>query len=165
MRSIDTIAQDNRHLIAAKLNDEATHSKVEKFFWQLLPALCSQAKLARSLDWPPRLRRRSFPLGTDYAHQLGFRSDRLSKLTDTQCCLSMAGQVRRPFRLSQQLNRNGPYLQKRGASRVTGAKTEGAQGRFGGARDCAARYTTLQTDVNRDRPAIAARLMCVLVLR
>jgi hypothetical protein len=65
MRSIDTIAQDNRHLIAAKLNDEAANSKVEKFFWQLLPALRSPAKLVRSLDWPPRLRRRSFALGTD----------------------------------------------------------------------------------------------------
>jgi hypothetical protein len=165
MRSIDTIAQDNRHLIAAKVNDEATHSKVEKFFWQLLPALCSPAKLARSLDWPPRLRRRSFPLGTDYAHQLGFQSDRLSKLTDTQCCLSMAGQVRRPFRLSQQLNRNGPVsAEARSVTRDGGQNRRGAR-KIWGARDCAARYTTLQTDVNRDRPAIAARLMCVLVLR
>jgi hypothetical protein len=49
MLSIDTIAQDSRHLIAAKLNDETAHSS-RAIFWQLLPAIRSPAKLVRSQD-------------------------------------------------------------------------------------------------------------------
>jgi GntR family transcriptional regulator / MocR family aminotransferase len=45
-----TIAQDNRQLLIADLNDEGERAKVEQFFWQLLPAFRSPPTLVRSPD-------------------------------------------------------------------------------------------------------------------
>ena len=45
-----TIAQDNRQLLVADLNDEGERAKVEQFIWQLLPAFRSPPTLVRSSD-------------------------------------------------------------------------------------------------------------------
>jgi GntR family transcriptional regulator / MocR family aminotransferase len=45
-----TIAQDNRQLLLADLNDEGERARVEQFFWQLLPAFRSPPTLVRSPD-------------------------------------------------------------------------------------------------------------------
>jgi GntR family transcriptional regulator/MocR family aminotransferase len=45
-----TIAQDNRQLLVADLNDESERAKVEQFFWQLLPTFRSPPTLVRSSD-------------------------------------------------------------------------------------------------------------------
>jgi GntR family transcriptional regulator/MocR family aminotransferase len=45
-----TIAQDNRQLLVADLNDEGERARVEQFFWQLLPAFRSPPTLVRSAD-------------------------------------------------------------------------------------------------------------------
>jgi GntR family transcriptional regulator / MocR family aminotransferase len=45
-----TIAQDNRQLLVADLNDEGERAKVEQFFWQLLPSFRSPPTLVRSPD-------------------------------------------------------------------------------------------------------------------
>ena len=45
-----TIAQDNRQLLVADLNDEEERVRVEQFFWQLLPAFRSPPTLVRSPD-------------------------------------------------------------------------------------------------------------------
>src|ERR1700722_225634 len=45
-----TIAQDNRQLLVADLNDEGERARVEQFFWQMLPAFRSPPTLVRSPD-------------------------------------------------------------------------------------------------------------------
>jgi GntR family transcriptional regulator / MocR family aminotransferase len=45
-----TIAQDNRQLMVADLDDEAARAQVEEFFWQLVPAFRSAPTLVRSAD-------------------------------------------------------------------------------------------------------------------
>ena len=45
-----TIAQGNRQLVVADLEDEAARAKVEEFFWQLVPALRGAPTLVRSRD-------------------------------------------------------------------------------------------------------------------
>jgi GntR family transcriptional regulator / MocR family aminotransferase len=45
-----TIAQDNRQLLVADLNDERERARVEQFFWQLLPTFRSPPTLVRSPD-------------------------------------------------------------------------------------------------------------------
>ncbi len=45
-----TIAQDNRQLLIADLNDEGERARVEQFFWQLLPTFRSPPILVRSPD-------------------------------------------------------------------------------------------------------------------
>jgi GntR family transcriptional regulator / MocR family aminotransferase len=45
-----TIAQENRQLLVADLNDEAERARVEQFIWQLLPAFRSPPTLVRSPD-------------------------------------------------------------------------------------------------------------------
>ena len=45
-----TIAQDNRQLLVADLNDEGERAKVEQFFWQLVPSFRSPPTLVRSPD-------------------------------------------------------------------------------------------------------------------
>jgi GntR family transcriptional regulator/MocR family aminotransferase len=45
-----TIAQDNRQLMVADLNDDQARAQVEEFFWQLVPAFRSAPTLVRSAD-------------------------------------------------------------------------------------------------------------------
>jgi len=45
-----TIAQDNRQLLSADLRDEAARTRVEEFFWQLVPSFRSAPTLVRSND-------------------------------------------------------------------------------------------------------------------
>jgi GntR family transcriptional regulator / MocR family aminotransferase len=45
-----TIVQDNHQLLSADLRDEAARSKVEEFFWQLVPSFRSAPTLVRSRD-------------------------------------------------------------------------------------------------------------------
>jgi GntR family transcriptional regulator / MocR family aminotransferase len=45
-----TIAQDNHQLLSADLRDEAARTKVEEFFWQLVPSFRSAPTLVRSRD-------------------------------------------------------------------------------------------------------------------
>jgi GntR family transcriptional regulator / MocR family aminotransferase len=45
-----TIAQDNRQLLVADLNDEGERARVEQFIWQLLPGFRSPPTLVRSPD-------------------------------------------------------------------------------------------------------------------